>query len=68
MTRYAIAVAGEPKPGVIPVVVRETEIDIVVDMTNLVEDFLLGVNPKGQVRHLLCLVLAWSSSSGSLFH
>jgi hypothetical protein len=57
MTRYTIAVAGKPKPGGVPVVVKEHEIDIVVDMTNLDEEFLVGVNPKGQVRHLFYLVL-----------
>jgi hypothetical protein len=54
MTRYTIAVAGKPKPEGIPVVVKVHEIDIVDDMTNLDEEFLVGVNPKGQVRHLPC--------------
>jgi hypothetical protein len=62
MTRYTIAVAGELKPGGFPVVVNEHEIDIVFDMNNLDEDFLVGVNPKGQVRHPLYLVLTQSSS------
>lgn len=44
----------KPKPGGIPVVVKEHEIDIVENMTNLDEEFLVGVNPKGQVRHLPC--------------
>jgi hypothetical protein len=49
MTRYAIAVAG--KPGGVPVIAKEHEIDIFVNMNNLDEDFLVGVNPKGQVCH-----------------
>ena len=30
MTRYALAVAGDPKPGGVPVIVEEREIDNVI--------------------------------------
>jgi hypothetical protein len=49
MTRYGIAVAG--KPVGVPVAAKEHEIDIFVNKTNLDEDFLVRVNPKGQVCH-----------------
>lgn len=52
MIRYTIVVAGTLKPRGVPVLVEEHDVDIVVNMTNLDEEFLVGVNSKGQVRYL----------------
>ena len=49
MVRYTLAVAGEARDGVAEMHVEEKMVDI-FQYKQLEEQFLRGINPKGQVR------------------
>ena len=48
-TRLTLAVRGEAGKGARPIVVEQRDIDIFAKLEQLDEDFMLRVNPKGQV-------------------
>jgi hypothetical protein len=53
MTRYTFAVRQNPKRGADDVVLRQHNVDIFFNLEQLNEKFLVEINPKGQVSHLL---------------
>lgn len=50
MVRYGIAIRGKPKDDALAITFSETEVDIGPKQEQLSEEYLLSVNPKGQVR------------------